>query len=384
MATYKMIQDIEAEDHIIGPLSLRQFIFALISAFLLYINFLCLTKHVGFLLIVFLPPALFTGFFAFPFGGDQPTEVWALAKIRFLFKPRKRIWDQSGVKELVTITVPKKIERNLTNGLSQNEVKSRLSALANTIDSRGWAVKNVNINLYANPGSVEEVSDRLVDISSLPREVPNYDVQAADDIMDERSNPIAQQFEHMIEASSQAHHQQLINQMNAAAPAQSAAPSLAAPTAPADYWFLNQNPQPVALPADQAVFNSPSVIAPGAVTSPLQPVAASAATDLSEEAFLAKVRTDEANEQITNSHLHTLQPLGSQPMSRTPVAASAPAPPPVYVPATPSPEPVDTAILSLARNNDLSIATLARESAREAQKSKHDESTDGEVVISLR
>jgi hypothetical protein len=356
MATYKMIQDIEAEDHIIGPLSLRQFIFALISAFLLYINFLCLTKHVGFLLIVFLPPALFTGFFAFPFGGDQPTEVWALAKIRFLFKPRKRIWDQSGVKELVTITVPKKIERNLTNGLSQNEVKSRLSALANTIDSRGWAVKNVNINLYANPGSVEEVSDRLVDISSLPREV----------------------------ASSQAHHQQLINQMNAAAPAQSAAPSLAAPTAPADYWFLNQNPQPVALPADQAVFNSPSVIAPGAVTSPLQPVAASAATDLSEEAFLAKVRTDEANEQITNSHLHTLQPLGSQPMSRTPVAASAPAPPPVYVPATPSPEPVDTAILSLARNNDLSIATLARESAREAQKSKHDESTDGEVVISLR
>lgn len=381
-----MIQDIEAEDHIIGPLSLRQFIFALISAFLLYINFLLLSKHVAFLMIVFLPPALFTGFFAFPFGRDQPTEVWALAKIRFLFKPRKRIWDQSGVKELVTITVPKKIERNLTNGLSQNEVKSRLSALANTIDSRGWAVKNVNINLYANPGSIEEASDRLVDINSLPREVPNYDVQAADDIMDERSNPIAAQFDSMIIASSQAHHQQLINQMNAStvAPTQPLVPALAAPTPPDDYWFLNQNPKPVALPPDQAVFSGPSVITPGAVASPLQPVPALATTDLSEEAFLAKVRTDEANEHTTNSHLHTLQPLSSQPTSRTPVAASAPLPQPIYTPAAPSPEPVDTAILSLARNNDLNVATLARVSAREAQKSKHNEGADGEVVISLR
>ena len=33
MATYKLIQDIEAEDHILGPLSLREFIFGLIGAF---------------------------------------------------------------------------------------------------------------------------------------------------------------------------------------------------------------------------------------------------------------------------------------------------------------------------------------------------------------
>src|SRR5665213_2597510 len=107
MATYKVIQDIEAEDKILGPLTLRQFIYGLISIFFFYICFLCLTKHASFLLILFLPPALFTAFFTFPFGKDQPTEIWALAKIRFLFKPRQRIWDQSGIKELVTITVPK-------------------------------------------------------------------------------------------------------------------------------------------------------------------------------------------------------------------------------------------------------------------------------------
>src|SRR5471030_1443257 len=118
MSTYKVLQDIEAEDKILGPLTLRQFIYALIAALFLYISFICLTKGASYLLVLFLPPALFTGFFAFPFGKDQPTEVWALAKIRFLFKPRLRIWDQSGIKELVTVTVPKRIERVLTNGLN--------------------------------------------------------------------------------------------------------------------------------------------------------------------------------------------------------------------------------------------------------------------------
>ena len=386
MATYKMIQDIEAEDHIIGPLSLRQFIYALICAFLLYINFLLISRHLQFLMIVFLPPALFTGFFAFPFGGDQPTEVWALAKIRFLFKPRQRIWDQSGVKELVTITVPKKIERNLTNGLTQTEVKSRLSALANTIDSRGWAVKNVNINMYANPGSYQEASDRLIDLNSLPREVPNYDVQASDDIMDERNNPIAQQFDSLINASTQAHHQQLINQMNAPTPVQ----PVAAPTTPADYWFLNQSPQPTNLAAGQAVFNNPSMVAPGApVQASVAAPIASPQPQLDEAALLAKVHASAAVEYNANAHLRTLQPLASQtaqtaeltpvaPPQPTAIPTSAPsAPTPIPVP-QPSPAATDPAILSLARNNDLNISTLARE----AQKSK--QSNDGEVVITLR
>src|SRR5882757_7957575 len=109
MSTYKVIQDIEAEDHILGPLSLRQFIFGLIAAFCFYFCYLVISKHIGFLVALFLPPGIFAAFFAIPFGGDQPTEIWALAKIRFWFKPRKRIWDQTGVKELVSVTAPKKV-----------------------------------------------------------------------------------------------------------------------------------------------------------------------------------------------------------------------------------------------------------------------------------
>jgi hypothetical protein len=68
VATYKLIQDIEAEDHILGPLSLRQFIFALIGAFCWYLSFIAFVKHGYFFLAIILPPGIFCTFFAIPFG----------------------------------------------------------------------------------------------------------------------------------------------------------------------------------------------------------------------------------------------------------------------------------------------------------------------------
>ena len=147
MAAYKVIQDVEAEDKLLGPLTLRQFIYAGAAAIMLYLSYFAATHHASLLLTVFLPFAAVLAFFAFPWGRDQPTEIWALAKIRFLLKPRRRIWDQSGVKDLVSVTAPKQVQTNYTNGLSQTEVHSRLHALADTIDSRGWAIKNANLNL---------------------------------------------------------------------------------------------------------------------------------------------------------------------------------------------------------------------------------------------
>lgn len=370
MATYKVIQDIEAEDHILGPLSLRQFIYALISAFCLYISFICLTKHAAYLLVLFLPPALFTGFFAFPFGKDQPTEVWALAKIRFLFKPRRRIWDQSGIKELVTITVPKKIERVLTNGLSQDEVQSRLKALANTIDSRGWAIKNVNVNLYSqpNPLLINADSDRLIDINNMPHEVPSYDVQASDDMLDEASNPVAQQFDQLISASSQNHHQELIDRLNSARAA-SATPQTGAG------WFMGK-----------------SAASPATTVDPLSLAASTQTPSADEEVLAAQIKARNSTKPNVTSHMHTLKPRpgdSTAPASQTntndagqPAATTTDAKPAnnaSTATTTNGSATTDAAILSLAGNNDLNVATLARE----ANKAKHLDDDSGEVVISL-
>lgn len=368
MATYKLIQDIEAEDHILGPLSLRQFIFALVAAFFFYLTFIVVAKHVLFLAPVFLLPGLFCLFFAIPFGRDQPTEVWALAKLRFLFKPRRRLWDQSGVKELVTITVPKKVERVLTNGLSQGEVQSRLTALASTLDSRGWAIKNAALGgnyMQANPLLAAD-SDRLIDINNVPAEVPSYDVRASDDILDETSNPVAQQFNAMINQSEQTHRQRLMAEMNSAQTSQTASATPQNPPANATgRWFQPHAPTP----------SQPTVIGS----------APQATDDPDEAALAAQIKAHNDTVGISSAHMRTLQPLGSQPTRPTTPAPTAVSPAPEMTALTPAPPAVtaapDPAILSLASNDDLNVSTLARE----AYKAKHsEEPPQDEVVISLR
>lgn len=359
MATYKLIQDIEAEDHILGPLTLRQFIFALIAAFLLYICFISLAKHVPVLLALFLPPALFCVFFAFPWGGDQPTEQWALAKLRFWFKPRRRIWNQSGIKELVTITAPKKVERVLTDNLSQTEVKSRLQALANTIDSRGWAIKHIDAVGYV-PQQFGVDSDRLINIPDV-QEVPA--AEQAEDIMDAKSSPLARQFDNMISQSTRDYRQRLIDQLRQPVPQAAAAAPAAAQAS--QQWFMNHNPVPAA-PA-------PSI--PAAATVPAAASLSSAAAE--PEITSLPQRSRSIPKEYGN--LRTLQPLGSN------QDASAASTPPIQDDPQVSDDAStavtassDPAILSLSKNNDLNVATLARE----AQRAKGGNSQN-EVVISL-
>lgn len=341
MATYKLIQDIEAEDKILGPLTFRQFVFGLIAIFFIYISWFVISKGLAFFSIIFLPPALFFGFFALPLGRDQPTEIWALAKIRYYFKPRKRIWNQSGVKELVTINAPKKVERFVTNGLSPTEVDSRLRALANTIDSRGWAVKNVNVNSYAVPIPMPQSSDRLIDPTTLPQAVPETDIVAADDILDEKSNPIAMQFDSMINQSNQERRQQLYQQLNGSQ--QHGQPR-------DNYWFMNNQSQ----------------------NTPIQMAPAAAKIDPKEEAALvARLKNQSSSHPAPYSNLRTVKPLNktqSKP-AKTPVKSSTP----------PMTAPADPAILSLADNDDLNVSTLAREAKR--AKGEDDQN---EVVVPLR
>lgn len=206
MAQYKVLQDIEAEDKLLGPLSLRQFIYAVVTIVFGFIAFRLIMTPAWFLGIVFLPPALFFGLLAAPVGGQQSSEIWLLAKIRFFIKPRIRIWDQSGVQQLVTITAPKKIEKHLTKGYSQEEVVSRLKTLSTTLDTRGWAIKNAE-NMYALNQNV--ASDRLFDITT--QDTPIIYTEPTADMLDPVTNPRAQAMDQMI-AKSAEEHRQTINE----------------------------------------------------------------------------------------------------------------------------------------------------------------------------
>ncbi len=236
MAVYKVIQDIEAEDKLLGPLTLKGFVYAAVAGVCAFIEFRLMLAGLGpikwVLMLMFLPPMALFGVLASPLGREQPTEVWLLSHVRFLLKPRLRIWNQdSAPTNLVTITAPKRNERQLTKDLSQIEVKSRLQALASTLDSRGWAVKNVAVNLYTSPDySKPQItdSDRLVEASSLPKETPVIDVHPADDILDEQNNPTAQNFQELMNKAEVKRKKEMAAKLEAARKAAPAAPTGAA------------------------------------------------------------------------------------------------------------------------------------------------------------
>ncbi|HEY1645185.1 MAG TPA: PrgI family protein [Candidatus Saccharimonadales bacterium] len=328
MATYKLIQDVEADDKLLGPLSFRQFIYALVCIFMLYVSFLLYTHHAEFLDIATLPIALGGGFFAFPFGKDQPTEVWALSKIRFFLKPRKRIWAQSGIKELVTITVPKKIEIQRTDGLSQTEVKSRLQALANTIDSRGWAVKNVS-SVYQNPiSSNGDGSDRLISAANLPNNTPDYEVTADEDLFDDQYNPIYQQVDQLLTAKTSEHHQELIEHLNEVRTDMASKVSAPAATMTA-----------VSLPTDNEI-------------------------------------ESELKSAYTTSH-SPLNNMHALRQAKQPAAVSSTPPEPAVAPQ--STQPTDPVIMNLSQRNDLNVNVISHE----ADRAKGKKSSSDEVLISL-
>lgn len=241
MAVYKVIQDIEAEDKLLGPLTLKGFVYAAIALGCAFINFrLLLLGSLGpvryVLILAFLLPMTLFGVLASPLGREQPTEVWLLSRIRFLIKARKRIWDQNDIKKHVTITAPKKEEKHLTKDLSQTEVQSRLQALASTLDSRGWSVKNMSVNLNNQPSYLETNagdSDRLIGASTLLDDMPIVDVNAEDDILDEENNPTAQNFQTMMAQADQDRKAEMANRLEMARQAaKTTVPTLAATSVP--------------------------------------------------------------------------------------------------------------------------------------------------------
>lgn len=340
MATYKVLQDIEAEDKFLGPLTLKQCIFAAIAVVGSYLSFIFISRGVWVMALPMIPVIVVTGFLAFPWGRDQPTETWLLAKIRFMFKPRKRIWDQTGIQELVKITAPPKVEEYLGDNLSQTEVKSRLKALADTIDSRGWAIKGSTGQLAI---ASDQNSDRLIGASSLPP-VAAMEDEPSTDMFD---SPLAAQIGSQISATSAQHKASTVTTMQDTIANGGTGPVN-------NLWFMGQ---PAVTAPGQATFAA-QTLTDTPVDDALSPLFSSAATrvDPNDALALNDIRHKHASQsQVLRNH-KAINPAGESSL-----ANSTP-------PVTASPTP---ATIELARNNDRTVESLAREAG------------DGEIVVPL-
>ncbi len=312
MGTYKVLQDIEAEDKLLGPLTLKQFIFAIVTLVFIFIAFMFGKINI-ILAVPWLIPILFFGFMASPIGRDQPNDVWLAARIRFLIKPRKRHWDQSGMTELVTITAPKKAEAIRTKGLNQTQVSSRLKALSATMDSRGWAVKNISFNpnvASAGFGGVAPSSDRLFDIETVAQ-VPDVDVRDDDDILDPVSNMVAKRFDTAIKEQRAEHISKLRDIASGRAPT---------PTEEADYSFITAPP----VDPGYTTFGA-QVVAPAGKKQPTDSFLQQPSAQTADEVdFLSHIHaTKELNKHLANNgHGKTVEPVSAVPTSQTQEASS--------------------------------------------------------------
>ena len=146
MAQYKVPQDVEADDKLLGPFSFRQFVYLMVAAGLGFVAFL-LFQIFPLLVIIPIPFIIFLFILALPLKKDQPMETYLSAIVDFYTKPQKRIWMPGQSDTTITITAPKVVEESRTKDLSQEEAGRRLSFLANIVDTEGYAIKETNSNL---------------------------------------------------------------------------------------------------------------------------------------------------------------------------------------------------------------------------------------------
>ena len=323
MAVYKVPQDVEADDKLIGPFSFRQFIYLIIVA-LAMVGAWGLFQLFPLLVVIPLPVIIFFGALALPLRKDQPMEIYMAAMVSYYLKPRKRLWQADGIESLIEITVPKTVAFERTKNLSQGEAQERLGYLAELVDSGGWAVRGRGVQ--------------------APNTALNSDIyfeaQQVEDVLDSGTS-VAQSLEHMIGQSDAKRHQDMIERMHQPP---TAAPAPVAPPAPNAYdLFSSQQPAP----------SEPNSQLPSTASQP--PMFNPYPTDIQQS---------------------VIQPIGAA----EPAAVLPPVAEPTPQAQTTSEKPLSAGIINLANNANLSIETIAREAHRINQQEEMGE----EVVISLR
>ncbi|MCL2371184.1 PrgI family protein [Candidatus Saccharibacteria bacterium] len=149
MGHYKVPQDVEAEDKLLGPFSFRQFLFLIVAAALLAAAFgLWRVGHIVQLFaIIPVPPALVLIILALPLRKEQTMTQYLGSVLRFHLQPKERVWQADGIQHDIVIEAPKSADpRSRIRNIDRGEAGKRLSFLANIVDSEGRAVKESNLS----------------------------------------------------------------------------------------------------------------------------------------------------------------------------------------------------------------------------------------------
>ena len=145
MAQYKVPQDVEADDKLIGPFSFRQFVYLLIAGGLIALA-VALFQLFPLLALIPVPPVLLLLVLALPLKKDQPMETYLAALVSYYLKPHKRFWTPGQRESTILITAPKVVDDVRTRDITGEEATHRLSFLADIMDTEGQVIKGASNN----------------------------------------------------------------------------------------------------------------------------------------------------------------------------------------------------------------------------------------------
>lgn len=327
MSDYKVPQNVEAEDKLLGPFSFKQFIFLAVAAAMIGLGY-GLSRVAIPLAVIPAPVALFFLVLALPLRKEQSMETYLAAIISFMLKPKVRLWLPDGIETFIEVTAPLTDDRQYGKGYSQEEVQQRMSYLANLVDSRGWAARGMN-----GPAS------------SMQADLFN-EAQATTDLLDD-AGARAQHIDSLLEQSDVMRKQQIMQQIQAPQP-------------------MSQ-PQPQIMSAPYTPLMMTGSEETGGVKLAINPY------PLMSQSVIAPIGSEPPQNQPIPDQ-PTPQPVSVEPLVQPPQEAQQAQ--------APSPEPISPVIMDLAHNHDgLSIETLSREAQRFKEKQERESE---EVIISLR
>jgi hypothetical protein len=219
MSQYKVPQNVEAEDTILGPLTIKQFIYVVIAIGWGFICWRVLAVAPPIALLFMLPvsgPLLALGLVR---REGQSFETYFIAMIRFAIVPRRRSW----LKDQSNVVVREEIEKPKTEDIkmpSANEVRGELRKLATIVDSRGRIPKGEELQAADANVAGSALSQRVVtpEATQVASEIIANKVTAPrTDMLDMQHNPQAVAVGEMLTTSGADVRAQAIANMQKAA-----------------------------------------------------------------------------------------------------------------------------------------------------------------------
>jgi hypothetical protein len=186
MAQYKVPQNVESEDKLLGPLTMKQFIYAIIGLAWGFLIWRILspggTAAIPIMLLLIVPISGFMLLLAFGRREEQSFENYLIALIRFNIVPRKRIWLKDDYKGEVIVDAPPPPKPTTPSKEDIAKVHSRLQQLSLVVDTRGH-VKPADVQLPDQANTAAKFSERVFTPSELQKPFLEGGVEVNDDVL---------------------------------------------------------------------------------------------------------------------------------------------------------------------------------------------------------